>query len=269
MTSVKFEKLGNVGLITLDNPPINLVDDNLLLELGRALDEVESSGVRAALLHATGDHFGPGVNVKTTFSGVNSTFSGVNSKGARKMLTRAIPMVLRLEQLDVPIVCAVQGFCFAASLEIALRCDIIIASEDAKFAQVERDIGAATYLGGIYLLAERCGPARAREICLTGERYDAAVFERWNIVNRVVPRASLYAEALAWAQRFADGPTKAYAANERLLRGFLDYGTRGADEMLLDIGPPLFDSEDFKAGVQSVVEYGVKNFRDKVRFRGS
>ncbi|MGQ0682437.1 enoyl-CoA hydratase/isomerase family protein [Bradyrhizobium sp.] len=262
MTSVKFEKLGNVGLITLDNPPINLVDDDLLLELGRALDEVESSGVRAALLHATGDHFGPGVNVKTTFS-------GVNSKGARKMLTTAIPIVLRLEQLDVPIVCAVQGFCFAASLEIALRCDVIIASEDAKFAQVERDIGAATYLGGIYLLAERCGPARAREICLTGERYDAAAFERWNIVNRIVPRASLYTEALAWTQRFADGPTKAYAANERLLRGFLDYGTRGADEFLLEIGPPLFESEDFKAGVQSVVEHGAKNFRGKVVFRGS
>ncbi|MEH2503370.1 enoyl-CoA hydratase/carnithine racemase [Bradyrhizobium sp. AZCC 1578] len=262
MTSVRFEKLRNVGLITLDNPPINLVDDDLLLELGKAIDEVDSSGVRAVLLHATGDHFGPGVNVKTTFS-------GVNSRGGRKMLTRAIPIVLRLEQLDIPIVCAVQGFCFAASLELALRCDVIIASEEAKFAQVERDIGAATYLGGIYLLAERCGPARAREICLTGERYDAAVFERWNIVNRVVPRASLYTEALAWAQKFADGPTKAYAVNERLLRGFLDYGTRGADELLLDIGPPLFDSEDFKAGVQSVVEYGAKNFRGKVVFRGS
>jgi len=105
VTSVKFEKLRNVGLITLDNPPINLVDDDLLLELGKALDDVDSSGVRAVLLHATGDHFGPGVNVKTTFS-------GVDRRSARKMLTRAIPIALRLEQLDVPIVCAVQGFCF-------------------------------------------------------------------------------------------------------------------------------------------------------------
>ena len=185
MTSVSFEKRGNVGLITLDNPPINLVDDDLLLELGKALDEVDRSEVRAVLLHAVGDHFGPGVNVKTTFS-------GVNSKGARKMLAGAIPMALRLEQLDLPVVCAVQGFCFAASLELALRCDVIVASDDAKFAQVERDIGAATYLGGIYLLAERCGPARAREICLTGERYDAAIFERWNIVNRIVPRIAIH-----------------------------------------------------------------------------
>jgi len=262
VTSVSFEKLRNVGLITLNNPPINLVDDDLLLELGKALDEVDRSEVRAVLLHAAGDHFGPGVNVKTTFS-------GVNSKGARKMLTGAIPMALRLEQLDIPVVCAVQGFCFAASLELALRCDVIIASDDAKFAQVERDIGAATYLGGIYLLAERCGPARAREICLTGDRYDAAIYERWNIVNRVVPRESLYTEALAWAQTFADCPTKAYAVNKRLCRGFLDHGTRGADELLLDIGPPLFDSEDFKVGVQSVMKYGAKDFRGKVSFRGS
>jgi enoyl-CoA hydratase/carnithine racemase len=230
--------------------------------LGKALDEVDRSEARAVLLHATGDHFGPGVNVKTAFS-------GVGSKSARRMLTTALSIMHRMEQSDAPIVCAVQGFCFAASLEIALRCDLIIASEDAKFAQVERDIGAATYLGGIYLLAERCGPARAREICLTGERYDAAVFERWNIVNRVVPRASLYTEALALAQRLADGPTKAYAVNERLLRGFLDCGTRAADGLLLDVGPPLFDSEDFQSGVRSVVEHGVRNFRGKVVFRGS
>ena len=101
MTSVKFEKQHNVGVITLDNPQVNLVDDDLLLELGKALDEVGSSGVRGVLLHATGDHFGPGVNVKTTFS-------GVDSRGTRKMLTRAIPIALRLEQLNVPIVCAVQ-----------------------------------------------------------------------------------------------------------------------------------------------------------------
>jgi len=57
--------------------------------------------------------------------------------------------------------------------------------------------------------------------------------------------------------------------NKRLLRGFLDHGTRTADDLLLDIGPPLFDSEDFKAGVQSVIEHGAKDFRGRVSFRGS
>jgi enoyl-CoA hydratase/carnithine racemase len=159
--------------------------------------------------------------------------------------------------------------CLAAALELALRCDVIIAADTAQFAQVEQHIGATTYLGGAYLLAERCGPARAREICFTGDMYDAASFERWNIVNKVVPRASLHDEAMAWATRFANGPTLAHGATKRMIRAFLDHGVRAADAMLLDLGPPLFDSRDFQAGVQSVVEHGSKNFRGKVTFNGT
>jgi len=177
-------------------------------------------------------------------------------------------MVTRLEGLNIPVVCAVQGLCLAAALELALRCDLILAADDAKFAQVEQHIGAATFLGGAYLLAERCGPARAREICFSGDFYDAVSFERWNIINRIVPRASLRAEAMAWAQRLADGPTMAHAATKRMVRAFLDHGVRAADEMLLDLSPPIFDSADFKAGVQAVVKLGSKSFRHSDVSRG-
>ena len=149
-----------------------------------------------------------------------------------------------------------------------MRCDLIIAADDAKFAQVEQHIGAATFLGGAYLLAERCGPARACEICFSGDFYDAVSFERWNIINRIVPRASLRAEAMAWAQRLADRPTMAHAATKRWC-AFLDHGVRAADEMLLDLSPPIFDSADFKAGVQAVVKLGSKSFRGTVTFRGA
>jgi enoyl-CoA hydratase/carnithine racemase len=262
MSSVHFEKHGNVGVITIDNPPVNLTDNALLSALTSVLDAIDTSDTRALLLQAEGDHFGGGVNIKTTFV-------GVDSKGARRMLSRGVPTVTRIEGMDIPIVCAVQGLCVAAALEIALRCDVIIAADDARFAQVEQHIGAATFLGGAYLLAERCGPARAREICFTGNLYDAESFERWNIINRVVPRATLRKEAMEWAQQLANGPTRAHAANKRLVRAFLDHGVRAADELLFDLAPPIFDSEDFKAGVQAVVEHGARNFRGKVTFRGT
>lgn len=261
MSSVRFERQANVGVVTIDNPPINLADNALFSAFEKVLNEVDASDVRALLVQAAGDHFGCGVNVKTTFV-------GVDSKGARQMLGKGIPICTRLEGLNIPVVCAVQGLCLAAALEIALRCDVIVAADDAKFAQVEQHIGAATYLGGAYLLAERCGPARAREICFTGDFYDAVSFERWNIINRVVPRASLHAEAMAWAQKLANGPTSAHAVTKRLMRAFLDHGVRAADELLLDLGPPLFDGPDFKAGVQAVVEHGSRDFRGKVVFRG-
>ena len=75
-------------------------------------------------------------------------------------------MVTRLEGLNIPVVCAVQGLCLAAALEWALRCDLILAADDAKFAQVEQHIGATTFLGGAYLLAERGSRARPRNLLL-------------------------------------------------------------------------------------------------------
>ena len=95
--------------------------------------------------------------------------------------------------------------CFAAGLELALACGLIIAAEGATFAQVEAKIGAATFLGGVYRLAERCGSARAREIVFGADTYDAATFERWNIINRVIPDGDLREAALAWAQQLAKG----------------------------------------------------------------
>ena len=262
MLPVRFEAVGDLGVLTIDNPPINLADNALFAAFEGALDEVESSNVRALLVQAQGDHFGCGVNV-------NTTFVDLDGKGGRKMLNQGLAAMTRLQDLAIPTVCAVQGLCLAAALEIALRCDVIVAADDAKFAQVEQHIGAATFLGGAYLLAERCGPVRAREICFSGDFYDAATFERWNIINRVVPRSALATEARNWALKLAAGPTRAHAATKRMVRAFLDHGVRGADTMLLDLSPPIFDSSDFKAGVDAVVRLGSKSFRGKVAFRGT
>ena len=150
--------------------------------------------------------------------------------------------------------------CFAAGLELALACDLIIAAESAQFAQVEAKIGAATFLGGVYRLAERCGPARAKEIVFGAETYDAATFERWNIVNRVVPGEGLREAALAWAQQLAKGPTLAHAATKRLLRHALDQGSRQADRYLLDVAPPLLESRDMQYAVGLLLTQGARKF---------
>jgi enoyl-CoA hydratase/carnithine racemase len=77
MSSVRFEQQANIGIITIDNPPINLADDALFSAFEKVLDDVDASDVRALLMQAAGDHFGCGVNV-------NTTFVGVSSKGARQ-----------------------------------------------------------------------------------------------------------------------------------------------------------------------------------------
>jgi enoyl-CoA hydratase/carnithine racemase len=123
-------------------------------------------------------------------------------------------------------------------------------------------------LGGVQRLAERAGPSRARELIYTADQYDAATFERWNIVNRVVPDEKLESETRALAERLASGATLAFAAGKKIVRAYLDGGIRKADAVVDEIGPALFDSVDMRAGVQGLLEYGPQGFRDKVVFKG-
>jgi len=176
------------------------------------------------------------------------------------MLAEGFRLVEALEDAPFPVIAAVHGMCFAAGLELALACDLIIAAEGATFAQVEAKIGAATFLGGVYRLAERCGPARAREIVFGADTYDAATFERWNIINRVVPDNDLREAALAWAQQLAKGPTLAHAVTKRLLRYALDHGSRPADRYLLDVAPDLLESRDMQYAVGLLLTQGARKF---------
>jgi enoyl-CoA hydratase/carnithine racemase len=165
-------------------------------------------------------------------------------------------------------VAAVQGLCIAAGLELVLACDLIWAAASARFGQAEASIGTTTLLGGVQRLAERAGPGRAREIIYTADQYDAATFERWNIVNRIVPDDAFESQTRAFAERLSNGPTLAYAAGKRIVRAYLEGGVRAADDVVNEVAPPLFESEDMRAGVTGLLEHGPRAFRDKVVFRG-
>ena len=117
----------------------------------------------------------------------------------------------------MPTVFAAHGLTLTAAFELALACDILLAAERASFGLVEIVVGLTPSMGGPQRLAERAGPARARELIFTGERYPAAVLERWNVVNRVLPDDGFAEAARAYAHRVAAGPTVAHAATKRLV----------------------------------------------------
>jgi len=156
----------------------------------------------------------------------------------------------------------------AAGLELALACDLIWAAASARFGQVEASIGTTTLLGGVQRLTERAGPARAREIIYSADQYDATIFERWNIVNRVVPDENLEPDTRAFAERLASGPTLAYTAGKRIVRAYLESGIRAADSMVDEIAPALFETTDMRTGVAALLEHGPREFRSKVIFQG-
>lgn len=212
------------------------------------------------MLRAEGKIFCAGADV--------SAFKGKTGSDARASFTSHLRMIADIEELPFPTLAAVQGMCVGGGLELALACDLIWASASARLGQLEATIGTTTLLGGVQRLAERAGPSRAREIIYSAEPYDAATLERWNIVNRVVPDDALESQTRAFAERLANGPTLAYAAGKRMVRAYLENGTRAADKVVDEVAPPLFESEDMHAAVAALVEYGARNFRDKVVFRG-
>jgi enoyl-CoA hydratase/carnithine racemase len=260
MDKVRFETSGSLGILSLANPPLNLFSGELIEDLRTAVTRVKRAPLRALLVRADGKIFSGGADV--------SVFKGRTAAEARERFTSHLRLIADLEELPFPTIAAVQGVCLAAGLELALACDLIWASASARFAQVEASIGTTTLLGGVERLAERAGPARAREIIYTADQYDAATFERWNIVNRVVPDEAFESQTRAFAERLASGPTLAYAVGKRVVRAYLDGGIRAADKAVDEVAPALFDSEDMRAGVAGVLEHGVRNFRDKVVFRG-
>ena len=110
--------------------------------------------------------------------------------------------------------------------------------------------------GGAQRVAQRAGSARAHEIVMSAGIYDALTFERWNIINRVVPERELEKESRDLAHRLAAGPTRAHAVTKRLIREFLHQGLRASDQRIPELASPLFETEDMRSGIQSLLEQG-------------
>src|SRR5467141_3466957 len=228
---VRFETSGALGILTLANPPLNLFSEELMEGLRGVVTAAKQTPLRALMVQAEGKIFSGGADVRI--------FKGRTSAHARERVTSHLRLIADLEELPFPTLAAVQGLCLAAGLELALACDLIWAAASARFGQVEASIGTATLLGGVQRLAERAGPGRAREIIYTADQYDAATFERWNIVNRVIPDEAFESETRSFVEQLASGATLAYAVGKKIVRAYLDGGTRAADKVVDDIAPQL------------------------------
>ena len=254
---VGFARHGDVGVVVLDSPPLNLWTPELQADLEGALDEAESEQVRALVLRAEGRAFTGGVDVQH--------FQGKTPDQADEIFQGLVRVVHRLEDMPLPTLASVHALCLTWGLEVALGCDLIFAAESAKFGLVEKVVGLTPAGGGTQRIAERAGPARAREVVMSGELFDAATFERWNVVNRVFPDERLAAATMKFASELAAGPTIAHAATKRLVRAYLEEDVRGADARIREIASALFNTEDLQGAVDSFLSEGP----GKASFKGS
>jgi enoyl-CoA hydratase/carnithine racemase len=222
-------------------------------ELVRLTDPATDGRVRAVLFEARGQVVSAGVDV--TFFRDIAEGPEPARRGA-ELWARLLKVVQAVEDLPVPTVYAAHGLTLTAAFEISLACDILLAAEKAKFGLVEIVVGLTPSMGGPQRLAERAGPARARELVFTGEHYPAAVLERWNVVNRVLPDEGFADAARAYAHRVAAGPTVAHAATKQLVAAAVRDGARAADVLVPEVSGPLFATDDLRGAVASFLADG-------------
>lgn len=245
---VRLHHDGPLAIITIDSPPLNLFDEALVDALGDAISAVGASAARCLLLRAEGRAVSAGVDV--------NLFATLTPETGALLWRRWFEMIHSLEDLRVPTVFAAHGLCLTAAFEISLACDLLLAAESARFGLVEIVVGLTPSMGGPQRLAERAGPARARELVYTGELYGAATLERWNVVNRVLPDVGFADAARDFALRLANGPTRAHAATKAIIREQIEVGTGGADEITPDISGALFATADLQNAVASFLRDG-------------
>jgi E-phenylitaconyl-CoA hydratase len=165
--------------------------------------------------------------------------------------------------IDKPVLAAVNGHCLAGGLELALACDLRIASENATFGLPEVTRGIIPGAGGTQRLPRLVGPARALDLILTGRRIDAREAERIGMVTRVVPQAQLRSAALAVAHTIAaNGPLAVRAAKAAVWRGLdlpLEEGLR-LEQLLAE---PVRQSEDAQEGVRAFLEKRPPDFKGR------
>jgi enoyl-CoA hydratase/carnithine racemase len=257
---VRIERDGDVAVVVLDSPPLNLFDEATFAgfetavgELVGLTDPARTDRARAVLIEARGKVVSAGVDVHE-FDAIAQSPDAVARGSA--LWRRLLRISQTLEDLPVPTVFAAHGLCLTAAFEIALACDILLAAERASFGLVEIVVGLTPSMGGPQRLAERAGPARAKELVFTGERYPAAVLAQWNVVNRVLPDDGFAEAARTYARQVAAGPTVAHAATKRLVTAAVRDGVRAADELTPSLSGALFATEDLRGAVRSFLADG-------------
>src|SRR5215207_1494187 len=237
-----------LAVLTFDSPPLNLFDQRMIDDFQAAVADLAAEPPRALLIRAEGRAVSGGVDVHV--------FEGLTPEQGSRLWDELLGTIDQLERLPAPIVFAAHALTLTAALEIALACDLIVASPRAKFGLVEKVVGLTPSMGGTQRLAERAGSGRARHFVMSGGIVGAEEMERWGVVNLLFEDHDFEAASRKLAEELATGPTKAHAMTKHILRRFREGGIPAADEAVRTEAGELFASEDLQNAVQTFLEKG-------------
>jgi len=252
---------GHVATITLNRPDrLNAISLAMLVSLSAALREADADPeVRVIILTGAGRGFCSGLDLKDM--GGISPGEGPGAAGARFDLVNSPPVVLH--STDKPVLCGLNGPAVGYGLDLALGCDIRVASDQARLGAVFAKRGIVPESGGTWLLPRLVGWAKASELAFRGMMLSAEEALKLGLVNAVVPLDRVMSETRAWAEEIAANAPLAVQATKRMMRlGLEESFEANVHHVFLQL-LPLFASHDFREGVQAYLEKREPRFQGR------
>jgi cyclohexa-1,5-dienecarbonyl-CoA hydratase len=244
LNHLKFEKADGVARITLNRPKFNMMNIDMMSELNGLLEELlKDDELKCLALYAEGKHFCTGVEV--------ADHKPENVDAMIAVFNRIFELT---EQLEVPILAVVQGYCLGGGMELAIACDSIIAAEGAQFGQPEIKVGFFPPYAAMRL-PQLVGPAKAIEICTTGKFYSAADARALGFVGHVAPDDQLAEAAEIMIKEITANSPLIIRLNKRAVKNHLGLAFKPALEGVSDLFlNTLMKTEDTLEGIASYEE---------------
>lgn len=242
--AVDFEIQDGVAIITINRPEArNAIDRETALAVEAAVCRInETDEIRCAVITGAGGNFCAGMDLKAFLRGEVVRLPDTGFAGMTQ------------SRLQKPFIAAVEGYALAGGFEIMLACDMVVASDAAKFGLTEVKRGLVANAGGLVRLPRQMPVKLALEFVLTGDIYPASRLEAAGVVNRVVPEGQALAEALAIARTIASNGPLAVAVSRQVIHESREWPEAEMFERQLEITLPIFSSEDAREGASAFAE---------------
>lgn len=246
-----------LAVVTINNPPVNALTETVMLELDAIIDELAcDSSVQIIIVTGAGEKvFVAGADIKQ--------FPYLNRAAGKELVRRGQQILAKLSSLKQPVIAAVHGFTFGGGCELALACDIRIASENLQIGLPEVSLGIIPGYGGTQRLPRLVGSGRAMALICSGDPIKAEEAFRIGLIDKVVPTGEHLNEANTLARKIMSrGPLAVQAAKKAIHNG-LEMNLNDGISLEADLFAGLCDSEDQKEGVAAFLSKRKPDFKGK------
>lgn len=248
MSSILFEVKDGIAFITLNRPDkLNSFNREMALLLQEKLDACKDDSIRCVYITGAGKAFSAGQDLAEVVD--------PNGPGMQRILAEHYnPIIIRIRELEKPVVAAVNGVAAGAGANIALCCDIVLATQSASFIQAFSKIGLIPDSAGTFFLPKLIGWQRASAIMMLGDKVDAQKAEQWGMIYRAIPDEQFLTETRQIAQTLASMPTMGLAFTKKALQWAFTHTMYEQLQNEDKLQQRAAQTDDFKEGVAAFLE---------------